>query len=74
MTKTELHSEALQLPVEDRIELAEALWESLEHEPVQPALPSRQREILDDRLAENEAAPEAGSPWQEVKQRILSSL
>lgn len=74
MTKTELHSEALQLPVEDRIELAEALWESLEHEPAQPALPSWQREILDDRLAKDEAAPEAGSPWQEVKQRILSSL
>ena len=32
MTKTELKAEALQLPVEDRLELAEALWESLEQE------------------------------------------
>jgi len=74
MTKTELHSEALRLPVEDRIELAEALWESLELEPVQPDLTSWRREVLDKRLADDDAAPEAGSPWQEVKQRILSSL
>jgi putative addiction module component (TIGR02574 family) len=74
MTKTELKSEALQLPVEDRLELAEALWESLEQEPVQPELPAWQREILDERLAADEAAPEAGSSWEEVKQRILAKL
>jgi putative addiction module component (TIGR02574 family) len=74
MTKTELKSEALQLPVEDRLELAEALWESLEQEPVQPELPAWQRELLDERVAADEAAPEAGSPWEEVKQRILATL
>jgi putative addiction module component (TIGR02574 family) len=74
MTKTELRSEALQLPVEDRLELAEALWESLEQEPVQPDLPAWQREVLDERLAADEAEPDAGSPWEEVKQRILAKL
>jgi putative addiction module component (TIGR02574 family) len=74
MTKTELKLEALQLPVEDRLELAEALWESLEQEPVQPELPAWQREVLDERLAADEAAPDAGSPWEEVKQRILAKL
>ncbi len=74
MTKTELRSEALQLPVEDRLELAEALWESLELEPLQLELPAWQREILDERLAADEAAPESGSPWEEVKQRILAKL
>ena len=74
MTKTELQSEALQLPVEDRLDLAEALWESLEREPVQPALPAWQREILDERLAADDAAPDAGAPWEAVKQRILAKL
>jgi putative addiction module component (TIGR02574 family) len=74
MTKAQLQSEALQLPVEDRLELAEVIWESLEREPVQPELPAWQREILDERLAADDAAPEAGSSWQEVKQRILAKL
>jgi putative addiction module component (TIGR02574 family) len=74
MTKAELQSEALQLPVEDRLELAEVLWESLEQEPAQPELPTWQREVLDERLAADDAAPEAGSPWQEVKKRILAKL
>ncbi|MDP9122953.1 MAG: addiction module protein [Acidobacteriota bacterium] len=74
MTKAELQSEALQLSVQDRLELAEVLWESLEQEPVQPELPAWQREILDERLAADDAAPEAGSPWEEVKQRILAQL
>jgi putative addiction module component (TIGR02574 family) len=73
MTKAQLKSEALQLPVEDRLEIAEAIWESLEAvEP--PPLPDWQQRLLDERIAEDDADPEAGSPWEEVKQRILSSL
>jgi putative addiction module component (TIGR02574 family) len=74
MTKTELQSEALQLPVEDRLDLAEALWDSLEREPMQLELPAWQREILEERLAADDAAPEAASPWEVVKQRILANL
>jgi putative addiction module component (TIGR02574 family) len=74
MTQAELKSRALQLPVDQRLDLAEALWESLDQEPAQPALPAWQRQILDERIAADDAAPDAGSPWQEVKKRILSSL
>jgi putative addiction module component (TIGR02574 family) len=74
MTKAELESEALRLPVEDRLDLAEALWDSLEREAVQPKLPAWQREILDERLAADDAESEAGAPWKEVKQRILAKL
>jgi hypothetical protein len=41
---------------------------------VQPELPAWQRKILDERLAADDAEPEAGAPWQEVKQRILAKL
>jgi putative addiction module component (TIGR02574 family) len=74
MTKSQLRLEALDLPVEERLELAEALWESVEVTAQQPPLPDWQRQILDERIAADDENPEAGSPWQEVKQRILSSL
>ena len=72
ITKTELKRNALELPIEDRLELAEAIWESLEDEA--PELPGWQREILDERIAADDEAPEEGSTWHEVKQRILQAL
>jgi putative addiction module component (TIGR02574 family) len=40
----------------------------------QSPLPDWQREILDERIAEEDANPDAGSPWHEVKQRIRAHL
>ena len=74
MTKTQIQREALQLPVDERLEIAEAIWESVEISAVQPPLADWQREILDERMAEDDADPEAGSHWEEVKRRILSAL
>jgi putative addiction module component (TIGR02574 family) len=74
MTKAELQAQALQLPVDERLELAEALWESVEMEPAQPAIQAWQRQRLDERIAATNAAHEAGSRWQKVKRKILSSL
>jgi len=70
MTKTELQRSALELPPQERQELVEALWESLEAEPA--PLPAWQRELLDERLAELERSPEAGTPWEEVERRVWS--
>jgi len=67
MTKTELQQTALKLAPQDRLELAEALWESLEAEPA--ALPAWQRELLDERLAELAESPEEGAPWEDVEAR-----
>ncbi len=75
MTKADLEREILQLPVHERLDLAEAIWESLEDNSAQPPpLPAWQREILDECIAEDDADPDGGSPWDEVKQRILASL
>jgi putative addiction module component (TIGR02574 family) len=38
------------------------------------SLPDWQQQILEERLAEDDADPEAGSSWEEVKERILASL
>jgi putative addiction module component (TIGR02574 family) len=74
MTRTELEQEVMSLPIEERLELAEAIWQRLEQEPAQPVLPAWQQELLDERIAEDDADPDAGSPWEEVKRRILSTL
>lgn len=73
LTKSQLRQSALELPIEERWELAESIWESLEHEAKLP-LPDWQRTVLDQRIAEDDAAPDAGSLWTEVKKRILATL
>ena len=65
MTLIELQKTALRLPVRERQELVEALWESLEGEPVK--LPMWQIEAIDARLADLERTPEEGSSWEEVE-------
>jgi putative addiction module component (TIGR02574 family) len=70
MTKTELQRSALELPPTERQELVEALWESLETEPA--PLPTWQRDLLDERMAELERRPESGTPWAEVDRRVWS--
>ncbi|HEX4963903.1 MAG TPA: addiction module protein [Thermoanaerobaculia bacterium] len=74
MTKSDLQREVLRLPVEEQLELAEAIWDRVEHAAPQPSLPDWQRDLLDERIAADDAEPEAGSPWGEVQQRILSKL
>jgi putative addiction module component (TIGR02574 family) len=74
MTRVELEREILLLPVDERLELAETIWASVEDQSPQAPLPAWQRELLAERIAEDDAAPEAGSSWDEVKRRILSTL
>ena len=73
MTKTLLAEEALRLPVEDRLSLAERLWDSVEEDAVSLPLHDRQREILDGRLEAARQKPEAWLTWEEVKARVLAS-
>ncbi len=66
-------SELLELPVEERLKLVEALWESVAECPEALALTPAQKQELDRRLADYERDPAAGVPWAELKQRLLAS-
>jgi len=68
MTRDDIQRTALGLPPEDRRELVDVLWESLESDP--EPLPEWQRRLLDERLAALEATPEEGSTWDEVEKRV----
>jgi putative addiction module component (TIGR02574 family) len=66
MGKQELVAEILSLPVEDRLDLAEAIWASISAAPDALPLTDWQKEELDRRLAEMDADPQGGLTMEEV--------
>ncbi len=55
------------LPLPERIELAEALWESITGEGHEPPLTPAQADELERRLEEHWRDPKSGIPWEQVK-------
>jgi len=61
----------LRLPVADRLEAIEELWESLGADPNLFPLSDEERAELDRRIAADETdGREAGIPWPELRQRL----
>lgn len=63
MTTAELKHRILELPVPERLAIAEAIWQSLE-DPDSLPLPEWQKNVLDERLAASKN--EVGRTWEEV--------
>lgn len=68
--KQELVAEILALPVEDRVRLVEAIWDSISAVPEALPLTEWQKEELDRRLDDLQKNPDAGSTLEEVFARI----
>ncbi|MGH8557244.1 MAG: addiction module protein [Methylococcales bacterium] len=64
-------SEVVKLPVQERIRIVEAIWDSVAEHPEQIDLMPWQAEELDRRSAAYQANPSEGIAWEEVKRRIL---
>ena len=64
-------NDLLGLPVEERLRLVEDLWDSIAEVPEAVELSDEQRKELDERLEQFLRDPEAGSPWKDVRDRIL---
>jgi len=62
----------LDLPVDERMELAQILWESVDPEDEARflSIPDWQRRILDERLADIERNPNDEQTWEEVKAEL----
>lgn len=58
------------LNTEEKIKLAEALWQSIEKERFNTLTPV-QKELLDKRLAMHQAYPSAGKSWDEIKNQYF---
>jgi putative addiction module component (TIGR02574 family) len=65
-------AEVLALPVADRLELVETIWDSIAEVPDSLQLTPAQEAELDRRLKAYRQNPTAGSPWPEVRARILN--
>lgn len=60
------------LSTEDRLSLAEAIWQSVALEVGQAPVPEAQLKGLERRLADSIARPDAVTPWEEVKAQALA--
>ena len=58
------------LSVEDRIELAEAIWDSVEEDQGDFELTDAQKREIDRRLAAYDANPDDVIPWETVRKRL----
>jgi putative addiction module component (TIGR02574 family) len=58
------------LPVAERIQLVEDLWDSIAEDSGSLQLTDAQRTELDRRLDDFEAAPGAGDSWEAVKRKL----
>jgi putative addiction module component (TIGR02574 family) len=70
MQNSTLLDQLLVLPSEERLTIAEALWDSVAAEPGSAPIPDWHREILDQRLAEDDADESHGESWADVRSRI----
>ncbi len=57
------------MSVEDRIALAQAIWDSIGTQTHPPLLTEAQRQELQRRLADHEANPDDVIPWEQIKSR-----
>ena len=65
--------EILKLPVAERIELVEAIWDSIAASPEILLVTEPQKRELDRRLAEHRANPQSGRSWEEIRESLDES-
>jgi putative addiction module component (TIGR02574 family) len=64
-------ADVLELSLPERIQLVEDIWDSIAAVPQPLPLTQAQRDELDRRLEDHRQHPEHGSPWEEVRARII---
>ena len=65
MSARPILEEILRLPPDQRLKLVEDIWESLAASPADVPVPEWHRELLDERLADEDER--ASRSWDEVK-------
>ena len=61
------------LTIAERLQLVEEIWDSIAADADAEALPltDTERILLDERLDDRDANPDAGLPWSDIRARIL---
>ena len=63
---------ALELPVPERLQLVEDIWNSIADLPEALEITDEEKRLIDERLEDCHRHPGVGSPWEEVYARITS--
>ena len=66
-------SELLQLPADERLQLVEAIWDSLVKVPEAIPISDDVREELDRRLAAYYEDPSSARPWREIMAELFGT-
>lgn len=59
-----------EISIADRMQLVDALWESILASPESLPVTDAQKQLLDKRLEQHQQNPNDGSSWQTVKERL----
>jgi putative addiction module component (TIGR02574 family) len=59
-----------QLTVSQRLDLISLLWDSLSESVEELPVPEWHKEELERRMAEADATPESGIPWEQVRSEL----
>ena len=62
------------MSTEEKVEYVQALWDHIATDAEKLPLTDRQKQLLDERLADFETNPESGVPWSEIREGLLSKL
>jgi len=60
-----------ELNINEQIEYVQALWDRIAAKEDRVPVPDWHREILHERLADLQANPNAGRPWEEVRAELV---
>jgi putative addiction module component (TIGR02574 family) len=66
-------SSILELPPSERLQLVEAIWDSLVEVPEAVPISDALREELDRRLEAYYADPASARPWSEIKEELFGT-
>jgi len=64
-------ADTLSLSIPERIQLVEDIWDTIASQVEEVELTDEDKKLIDQRLDIYHRDPQAGSPWNEVYQRIL---
>jgi putative addiction module component (TIGR02574 family) len=63
-----------ELSPQEKLDYVQSLWDRIFAKPEEIPVPGWHLQLLDERLAEYEADPEAGSSWEEVREDLSRKL
>jgi putative addiction module component (TIGR02574 family) len=63
--------DTLQMSVQERIQLAQDIWDSITADPNAVPVSEAERQEIQRRLEAHERDPDSTIPWDEVKKQIL---